>query len=106
MSADMKWADVQKTRQLNKLEQALGGGYLAPTSSSRLSNAVVLLEESKLPQYAIKYARAGVAKNKNYFDAWKVLYYIQKSTPEDKALAKSNLERLDPKNTNIFELPK
>jgi hypothetical protein len=98
MSADMKWADVQKTRQLNKLEQALGGGYLAPTSSSRLSNAVVLLEESKLPQYAIKYARAGVATNKNYFDAWKVLYYSTQATKREKEESKKQMIRLDPLN--------
>jgi len=98
MSADMKWADVQKTRQLNKLEEALGGGYLAPTNSSRLSNAVVLLEESKLPQYAIKYARAGVATNKDYFDAWKVLYYSTQSTKREKEESKKQMIRLDPLN--------
>jgi O-antigen ligase len=98
LSADMKWANVQKTRQLNELEEALGGGYLAPSNSTRLANAVILLEESKLPQYAIEYARQGVAFNKDYFDAWKVLYYSTQASAAEKKEAKTQMIRLDPLN--------
>jgi O-antigen ligase len=98
LSADMKWANVQKTRQLNELEDALAGGYLAPSNSTRLANSVILLEESKLPQYAIEYARQGIAFNKDYFDAWKVLYYSTKATASEKKEAKAQMIRLDPLN--------
>jgi hypothetical protein len=98
LSADMKWANVQKTRQLNRLEDALAGGYLAPSNSTRLASAVVLLEESKLPQYAIEYARQGVVFNKDYFDAWKVLYYSTQASATEKEEAKAQMIRLDPLN--------
>lgn len=105
LSADMKWANVQKTRQLNELEEALGGGYLAPSNSTRLANAVILLEESKLPQYAIEYARQGVAFNKDYFDAWKVLYYSTQASAAEKEEAKAQMIRLDPLNPEWKNLP-
>jgi hypothetical protein len=105
-SADARWKTAIASGNLEQVEKALTPSYLSPQSSFRYASAVQLFESSKLYDQAYKYAKIGVTFNPNYFDAWKVLYYIQKSTPEDKALAKSNLERLDPKNTNIFELPK
>jgi len=104
MSADMKWAKVQKTRQLSDLEIALAGGYLTPSNSQRLASVVVNLEESQLPEYAIKYARMGVNFNPENFDAWKVLYYSTKSTAKEKAKAKAEMIRLDPLNNAWKEI--
>ena len=104
MSADMKWAKVQKTRQLSDLEIALAGGYLTPNNSQRLASVVINLEESQLPEYAIKYARMGVNFNPEYFDAWKVLYYSTKSTANEKAKAKAEMIRLDPLNNTWKEI--
>jgi hypothetical protein len=71
---------------------------MSPKNSYNLASAVLLLENSKLPDLAIKYARDGVGFNPNYIDAWKVLYYATKSTPVEKAKAKSEMIRLDPLN--------
>jgi O-antigen ligase len=98
MSADAKWRNVQISQQIDKVEPALRGGYMTPTSSYRLADAVQLLENSKLPQYAIKYARKGVKFNPDYFDAWRMLYYATESTLEEKTLAKNQMIRLDPLN--------
>ena len=98
MSADAKWRNVQLSQQVDKVDPALQGGYMAPTSSYRLADAVQLLENSKLPQYAIKYARQGVKFNPNYFEAWRMLYYATDSTREEKTLAKGQMIRLDPLN--------
>jgi hypothetical protein len=105
MSADMKWAKVERTRQLNLLEQAMSNGYLSPNNSYRLANVVLLLEDSKLPDYAIKYARQGISFNPNYFDAWKVLYYSTKASQREKKLAKLQMIRLDPLNSELRKLP-
>jgi hypothetical protein len=104
ISADMKWAKVQKTRQFSDLEIALAGGYLAPINSQRLASVVVNLEESKLPEFAIRYARMGVEFNPENFDAWKVLYYATKSTPKEKAKAKEQMIRLDRLNNTWREI--
>ncbi len=98
LSADAKWREVQLSGQIEKVEPALSGGYMAPINSYRLAEAVQLLENSKLPDYAITYARKGVEFNSDYFEAWRMLYYATNSTPDEKATAKSNMIRLDPLN--------
>jgi len=63
-----------------------------------LANAVQLLESSKLPQLAVKYAREGVSFNPENIDSWKVLYFATDATKEEKSHARLELIRLDPLN--------
>jgi hypothetical protein len=84
------------------VEEALAPGYLNPQNSYKYTNAVQLLESSKLYDLAYKYALIGVEFNPNNFDSWKVLYLITNSTAEDKARAMENLKRLDPNNPNVL----
>jgi O-antigen ligase len=102
MSADMKWKSAITSQDLAKVEAALVPSYLAPRDSARMAQAVILLENSKLPDLAHKYALEGVAFSPNYFDAWRVLYSTTKSTEQDKALAIENMKRLDPKNPDVL----
>jgi O-antigen ligase len=104
LSADAKWRQVQLSRQVDKVGPALQGGYLSPVSSLRLAEAVQLLENSKLPELAIKYARYGVEFNPDFFEAWRFLYYATNSTPEEKQRAKAEMLRLDPLNPAWKEL--
>ncbi len=104
LSADAKWRQVQLSRQVDRVEPALQGGYLSPVSSLRLAEAVQLLENSKLPELAIKYARYGVEFNPDFFEAWRFLYYATNSTPEEKQRAKAEMLRLDPLNPAWKEL--
>ena len=60
------------------------------------------MEISKLFDDAKKYAQIGVEFNPDNFDAWRVLYLITNSTPEEKSLALENMKRLDPKNPNVL----
>jgi hypothetical protein len=103
MSADMKWKSALKSQQLPKVEAALQGGYLQPTSSARLAQAVQMFEQSKLPDQAYNYAKKGVEFNPDNFDAWKMMYYVTKSTEADKALALKNMKRLDPFSPDILK---
>lgn len=105
LSADAKWRQVQLSGKVEKVEPALSGGYMSPINSYRLAEAVQLLENSQLPEYAITYARKGAEFNSNYFDAWRMLYYATKSTPGEKVAAKSNMIRLDPLNKEWKNLP-
>jgi O-antigen ligase len=102
MSADMKWKSALASQDLAKVEAALVPSYLAPRDSARMAQAVILFENSKLPDLAHKYALEGVAFSPNYFDAWRVLYSTTKSTDADKALALENMKRLDPKNPDVL----
>lgn len=101
-SADAKWRTALGSQDLAKVEAALIPGYLNPANSYKYTNAVQLLESSKLYDLALKYARIGVEFNPDNFDSWKVLYLITKSSPEEKAEALENMKRLDPKNPNVL----
>ena len=85
------------------IRDSLTPSYLAPRDSQRLAQAVLLFENSKLYDQAYKYAKEGVAFNPNYFDAWRVLYSISKSTQDEKALALKNMKRLDPHNPDVLK---
>jgi hypothetical protein len=101
-SADAKWRSALASQNVEKVEEALIPRYLNPSSSYRYANAVQLLESSKLNDLALKYAKIAVEFNPNHFDSWKILYFISKATPEDKALALENMKRLDPNNPNVL----
>jgi O-antigen ligase len=101
-SADAKWRSALASQNVQKVEEALVPGYLSPANSYKYTNAVQLLEGSKLYDLAYKYALIGVDFNPNNFDSWKVLYFITNSTAEDKARALENMKRLDPNNPNVL----
>ena len=104
-SSDTKWKAALSSGSVEQIEKALTPGYLNPQGSFRYANATQLFETNKLYDQAYKYAKIGVEFNPEFFDAWKMLYYIQKSTPEEKELAKKNLLRIDPMNKTIFDVP-
>jgi O-antigen ligase len=102
MSADMKWRSALKAQNLQQVEAALTPSYLSPRDSQRMAQAVILLEQSKLYDLSYKYAKEGVEFNPDYFDAWRVLYSINKSTQADKDEALMNMKRLDPRNPDVL----
>ena len=102
MSADIKWKSAIASQDLAKVEAALTPSYLAPRDSARMAQAVILFENSKLPDLAYKYALEAVEFSPNYFDAWRLLYATTKSTDADKTLALENMKRLDPKNPDVL----
>jgi O-antigen ligase len=102
MAADMKWKSALNAQNVQQVEAALTPSYLAPRDSARMAQAVLLLENSKLPDLAYKFAKEAVVFSPNYFDAWRVLYSVSKATDADKAEALENMKRLDPKNPDVL----
>jgi hypothetical protein len=101
-SADAKWRSATTSQDAGLVEEALIPGYLNPQNSYKYANAAQIFEGSKLYDLAYKYAKIGVEFNPGSFDAWRVLYSVSKSTPEDKTLALENMKRLDPNNPNVL----
>lgn len=106
LSADMKWRTALQSGSVEVVEAALVPSYLNPENTNKYFQAIQLFESNKLPDYAYKYAKIAVEFNPNAFDAWKLLYFISKSTQADKDLALQNMKRLDPKNPNVLDGPK
>jgi hypothetical protein len=101
-SADSKWRSTISSQDAQKVEQALIPTYLNPENSYKYANAAQIFEESKLYDLAYKYAKIGVEFNPDSFDAWRVLYSVSKSTPEEKTEALAQMKRLDPNNPNVL----
>jgi hypothetical protein len=101
LSADTKWRSALASQDANKVLAALEPSYLNPNDSQRLAQAVQIFGTSNLLSQAHEVALKGVKFNPNYFDAWKILYFLQNSTPAEKAEALQNMKRLDPLNPDV-----
>ena len=102
MAADTKWRSALDSQDLAKIMAALEPGYLNPSDSQRMTQAVQLLDSSKLLDQARDIALKGVVFNPEYFDAWRALYSLSNSTEAEKAQALENMKRLDPRNPDVL----
>lgn len=102
MAADMKWVSAVGSQNGQKVLESIKPTYLTPSDSSRLAQAAVTFENSKLFDEAHSIALQGTSYNPDSFDAWRVLYSLSKTTPEEKQLALSNMKRLDPHNPDVL----
>jgi len=105
LNADLKWKAAANAGSLPGIEKVLQPSYLMPHDSHRNSTIVLSLEQSKLYDQAVKYARYNVEYNPESFDAWRTLYSLSLTTPEERIKAKAQLIRLDPLNPEIKLLP-
>jgi hypothetical protein len=102
MAADSAWRSALDSKDVAKVMAALEPGYLKPNDSQRLAQAVQVLASSNLPDQARKIALQGVEFNPDYFDAWRVFYYLTNTTDEEKKSALANMKRLDPLNPDVL----
>jgi hypothetical protein len=102
MAADTKWRTALDSKDVARVMAALEPGYLNPGDSQRLAQAVQLLASSNLPEQAHDIAIKGITFNPEYFDAWRVLYFLANSTEAEKAQALENMKRLDPRNPDVL----
>ena len=101
-SSDSAWNSALKSGDLKKIEKALETSYLTPQNSNRYIVLFQILEQNKLFDLSYKYAKIATEFNPHSFEAWQMLYYSQKATLAEKAIAKDVLLELDPLNPNIF----
>jgi hypothetical protein len=101
LSADAKWRSALDSKDANKVIAALEPGYLNPSNSQRYAQAVQLFASSNLMDQAREIALKATVYNPDYFDAWKIVYFLSNSTEEEKALALKNMKRLDPLNPDV-----
>jgi hypothetical protein len=102
LSADMKWRAALDSKDVNKVMAALEPGYLNPSDSQRLAQAVQLFATSNLMEQARDIALRGIKFNPDYFDAWRIIYFLSNSTDAEKAQALENMKRLDPRNPDVL----
>ena len=101
LSADTKWRSALNSKDANKVMAALEPGYMNPGDSQKYAQAVQLFASSNLMDQAREIALKATVYNPDYFDAWKIVYFLSNSTEEEKALALKNMKRLDPRNPDV-----
>ena len=104
LSADMRLHSAQNSGNAAQLESVTVPSYLNPQNSLMLNSNVSMFEQSKLPEFAHRTAIKNVKFNSNTFDAWRLLYFISLSTPDEKKVALQNMRRLDPLNPEVLKL--
>jgi|694.fasta_scaffold83804_3 hypothetical protein len=105
LSGDIKWREALKSQNIDLVTAALTPGYMNPGSSNLYTSATQIFEQSNLPDIAYKYGKLNTEYNPNHFDAWRLLYALKNSSPEDRKLAKEKMIELDPLNDEWKKLP-
>lgn len=101
LSADTKWRSALNSKDANKVIMALKPGYMNPSDSQRYAQAIQLFANSNLMDQAHEIALKATRYNPEYFDTWRLLYFLSNSTEEEKNIAVQNMRRLDPYNANV-----
>ena len=104
MVSDAKWRSAQLARTVVAIEGTMSPGVYNLQNSSKYLNNIQTLEGSNLFELSHKYALEAVDWNPEAFDLWKVLYLLKNSTPDEKALALKNMQRLDPLNPDVTSI--
>jgi O-antigen ligase len=105
ISGDTKFKSALNSGQLAAVETSLTSSYLTPLDTFRFLSAVQILEQNKAFDVAYKYSKKAVEFNPENFDAWKIFYAVQNSSPAEKAQAKQKMIELDPLNKELQKLP-
>jgi hypothetical protein len=101
LSADTKWRSALDSKDANKVITALQSGYMNPSDSQRYAQAIQLFANSNLMDQAHEIALEATRYNPEYFDTWKILYFLSNSTEKEKNIAVQNMKRLDPYNADV-----
>jgi hypothetical protein len=103
LSADMKWRAALNSKDANVVSQAFASSYTNPLNSQRFAQGVQLFGNSNLMEQSLQLARRGVEFNPNYFDAWRMLYFLPNSTEEEKVKSLAMMQELDPNNPDVSD---
>ena len=96
--ADSKWRSAMRS---GNADNVLAVANSWPEDSFRLANISILFEQNKLHDQAHDVALKLTQFNPAYFDGWKLIAGLTKSTAVEKTDASSKLRSLDPLNTEL-----
>lgn len=101
LTADSKWRNAQITGSVESLKESMIPSLFNPQNSMKYATNVQILEQNNFKDLARTYALQATKWNPESFDLWRLLYFIEKSTPKEKSLALKNMKRLDPLNPDL-----
>jgi hypothetical protein len=99
--SDSKWKSALNGQSLTAIEETMKQSFFNQLNVNKYVTNIKLFEENNLQDLAHKYALESVEWNPQAFDSWKLLYFIAKSTPEERELALAKMKELDPLNPDV-----
>lgn len=101
LAADSKWRSAQNLGSVTAVEESMKASLFNPQNSTKYMTNIQTLEQSGLTELAHKYALEATNWNPESYDLWRLLYLVQKSTPQERSMALKNMKRLDPLNPDV-----
>lgn len=99
--SDSKWKSALNGQSLTAIEETMKPSFFNQLNVNKYVTNIKLFEENNLQDLAHKYALESVEWNPQAFDSWRLLYFIAKSTPEERELALAKMKELDPLNPDV-----
>jgi hypothetical protein len=106
LASDMNFRSAEISRNPDKLQQALISTYMHPQNTNTYLNTAIMFEQAGLNDQAVAITHEALKFNPDSFETWRALYFMKKSSNNDKDQALRNMKRLDPLNKNLTEVPK
>jgi hypothetical protein len=104
LTADAQWRGAQLARTVEALEATMRPGYFNPQNSAKYMGNIRAFEQAQLFDLAHSYALQAVNWNPESYELWRILYFVSKSTQEEREIALMNMKRLDPLNPDVTSL--
>ena len=93
--ADANWRSAVGS---GKVDLVVAASTKFPMDSLRMTQTAATLEDNKFPDLAHEVILKAISYNPSYFDSWKMLNYLSKSSTEEKQNALKRMSELDPRN--------
>lgn len=99
--SDSKWKSALNGQSVVAVEETMKPSFFNPMNVNKYVTNIQLLEKNNFQDLAHKYTLEALKWNSQSYDLWRFLYFINKSTPEEKKLALSKMRELDPLNPDV-----
>jgi hypothetical protein len=101
LAADSKWRSAQSSATVAAIEESMKPSLFNPQNSMKYVMNIQILEQSSFKDLARKYALEATTWNPDSYDLWRLLYFIENSSQQERSLALKNMKRLDPLNPDV-----
>lgn len=101
LTADSKWKSALNGQSVAAIEETMKPSYFNPQNVNKYVTNIQLLEKNNFQDLAHRYALEAVEWNPQAYDLWRFVYFISKSTQEERDLALAKMKELDPLNPDV-----
>jgi hypothetical protein len=99
--SDSTWKSSISGQSVIAIQESMKPSFFNPPNVNKYLTNIQLLEKNSFQDLAHRYALEAVKWNPQSYDSWRLLYFIEKSTPKERARALAKMKELDPLNPDV-----